>query len=41
MDIALLIDYSGSIQRENFAMLIDFLKLMVDELDIDSGKVTM
>lgn len=39
MDIGIMLDVSGSIQQENFQYAVDFMKELVNQLDIDSGKV--
>ena len=39
LDVVFLIDTSGSVQRENFAHVKEFVSDVVEQLDIDSGKV--
>ena len=38
-DIAFIIDVSGSIQRQNFEILMDFIKQLVVEMDLGTGRV--
>ena len=40
-DVVFLMDSSGSIGEENFNVMLDFLGDVVEDLDIESGRVQM